>query len=78
MSLYTILVPEKMGPGFPTKTNANGSNIASHSWKNDNRIDFEKWKIIDKENHGIGKTLESWHAKTTEDADNNSKPLTKH
>ena len=57
------------------KTNANGSNIASHSWKNDHRIDFGKWEIIDKGNHRIRKTLESWHTETTQDADNNSKPL---
>ena len=29
------------------KTHAISSNIASHSWKNDHRIDFEKWEIID-------------------------------
>ena len=59
------------------KTHAICSNIASHSWKNDYRIDFEKWKIIDKGNYRIRKTLESWHTEITKDSDNNSKPLPK-
>ena len=59
------------------KTNKNGSNIASHSWKNDHRIDFEKWEIIDNGNHSIRSTLKSWHTEKTQDADNNSKPLPK-
>ena len=59
------------------KTHAISSNIASHSWKNDHRIDFEKWEIIDKGNYRIRKTLESWHTEITKDSDNNSKPLPK-
>ena len=34
------------------------SNIASHSWKNDHRIDFEKWEIINKENYRIREIIE--------------------
>ena len=59
------------------KTYANSSNIASHSWENDHRIDFENWEIVDKGNYRQRKTLESWHTETTKDADNNSKPLPK-
>ena len=59
------------------KTHAISSSIASHSGKNDHRIDFEKWEIIDKENYRIRKILESWHTEITKDSDNNSKPLPK-
>lgn len=59
------------------KTYANNSNIASHSWKNGHRIDFDKCEIIDKGDFRLRKTLESWHTETTKDADNNSKPLPK-
>ena len=59
------------------KIHAISSNIASHSWKNDHRIDFEKWEIINKGNYRIRKTLESWHTEITKNSDNNSKPLPK-
>ena len=57
------------------KTYANSSNLASHSWKNGHKINFEGGEIIDKGNYRVRKTLESWHTETTKDADNNSKPL---
>ena len=59
------------------RTYANSSNLASHSWKNRYKIDFEGGEIIDKGNYRIRKTLESWHTETTEAKDNNSKPLPK-
>ena len=54
------------------QTYANSSNLASHSWKNGHKIDFEGGEIIDKGNYRVRKTLESWHTETTKDADNNS------
>ena len=60
-----------------TKNYTDGSNIASHAWKNGHKIDFEKGEIIDKGNFRTRKTLESWHTETTNNADNNSKPLPK-
>ena len=52
------------------KNYTDGSNIASHAWKNGHKIGFKR-------NFRTRKTLESWHTETTNNADNNSKPLPK-
>lgn len=57
---------------------ANGTNIASHAWKNGHRIDFENGKIIDTGNYRTRKTLESWHTETTRGVGNNTQTLQKH
>ena len=41
-----------------------GSNIASHAWTNNHKIDFN-WKIIDRGNFRHRRTLESWHTACT-------------
>ncbi len=51
-----------------------GSNIASHAWTNNHKIDFNG-KIIDKGNFRHRRTLESWHTACTKNSDNNSKHL---
>ena len=57
------------------KNYAKGSNVANHAWQNNHSIDFDNACVIDKGNHRVRKTLESWHTAKTFDADNNSKPL---
>ena len=57
------------------KNYTRGSNIANHAWHNNHSIDFEGATVIDKGNHRVRRTLESWHTAKTFGADNNSKPL---
>ena len=57
------------------KNYTRGSNIANHAWHNNHSIDFEGATVIDKGNHRVRRTLESWHTAKTVGADNNSKPL---
>ena len=57
------------------KRNKAGSNIASHAWSHDHKIDFEDGKVIDKGSYRKRKTLESWHTARIPESDNNSKPL---
>ena len=42
------------------KTHANGSNIATHAWSFDHRIDFDNSSVIDKGSFCIRKTFEAW------------------
>ena len=58
-----------------SKVFKNGSNIASHAWLEGHTIDFENARVIDRGNSRVRKTLESWHAAITSQADNNSKQL---
>lgn len=57
------------------KTYKVGSNIATHAWANDHRINFAEGQVIDRGSYRTRKTLESWHTALTIQADNNSKPL---
>ena len=57
------------------KNYTRGSNIANHAWHNNHSIDFDGATVIDKGNHRVRRTLESWHTAKTVGADNNSKPL---
>ena len=52
-----------------------GSNVANHAWMNDHQIDFENAIAIDKGDHRVRKTLESWHTAMTTEADNNARSL---
>lgn len=49
--------------------------IATHPQNNDHDIHVENTRITDKGTQKIRKTLESWHAGLTKEADNTSKPL---
>ena len=53
------------------------SDKRSAAWSNDHRIDFDNASIIDTGNYRIRKTLESWHTAATNEADNNSCPLSR-
>ncbi len=57
------------------KHDKKGSNVAKHVWSLDHAIDFDAAEVIDKGNFRTRKTLESWHTALSDQADNNSKPL---
>ena len=59
------------------KISETGSNILAHARGNNQSIDFNNARVIDKGNFRMRKTLESWHTANTNEADNKSKPLAK-
>ena len=51
---------------FKGRANYAGAlNIANHAWRNNHSIDFDGATAIDKGNHHVQRTLESWHTAKT-------------
>ena len=65
---------KKEGTG-KVKIHTTGSNVVNHSWSKNHQTDLNNALIIAKADYRHLKTLESWYATKTADADNNSCPL---